>query len=140
MEFLCNPRTDCPCLEWMNHMHLGAVPEISYAKILDKILRDNRYCFDDLFFIAQCNDSLTATRQIKLTHGGCYEWVEALEYRGYRNCGTPFPDTKCYTDYSVCYEFIDGEWKLKVTPLGPPVPQFPCEPGCYSICDIMTTD
>ncbi len=121
----------CPCILTIQTVN-GVRPVIPWSAIFGAILESEGGCFDPPPNIPPCSDG--TINFMKLSNGGCYEYFNDLNGRGWRICGETPQLASCYTKYKMCYEFVGGRWRVKVEPFGPSTPNFECDNGCESIC------
>jgi hypothetical protein len=138
IKFLPDPYS-CPCIQWAARpIPYPDVPTIPMAEVISGIISSPGVnCFNNyLYMIDSCGGP--NLQYVEVSNGGCYEYITTLDYIGYVQCGNP-QITECHLYYTICKQYINGEWVLKVTPSLPRIPTFPCEnPDCFGMCDILT--
>ncbi len=141
IRFLMDPfsiQSGCGCIQWMGQQPPSPpLPAIPFDKMLDGIINSGRYCNNDLPFIPPCEPP-GSTKKIKVTYGGCYQWVSSFDFIGYRPCEPTSEPTTCHQDYDICIKLVNGKFVIETVVYGDATPQFECESGCMPICNFIT--
>jgi hypothetical protein len=126
---------DCTfCLEWLQHSNGQFVPSIPWESLIGAVIYSEDFCFDPTPELPPCNDPQQSKYNMVVTNGGCYRLIQDMETRRYVPCATDVQEL-CYEEYIICYEIVNGQWKLKVEGLGKQ-PAFNCDnPNCFPLCN-----
>jgi hypothetical protein len=125
---------DCSaCLPWAQHVSGHFVPGIPWDLLLGAVLYSPSLCIPTPF-IPPCNDEQQSKYNMVVTNGGCYTRIETMEGIRFIPCESGV-QTLCYEEYVICWEFVNGEWNLKIEGLGKQ-PAFNCDnPNCFPMCN-----
>ncbi len=122
------------CLEWMTTPSGWAVPSIPWKSLIGAVMTSGELCFTGIPSIPPCDPAPPTEYNIVVTNGGCYTRIETLEGKWYVPCESDVL-ALCYEYYRICWEFVNGQWKIKIEGLGKQ-PAFNCiEPNCYPLCN-----
>jgi hypothetical protein len=122
------------CLAWAMTESGWGVPAIPWDKLIGAVLSSDTLCFRPAPNLPPCEPAPPTEYNMIVTNGGCYTRIVTMEGIRYTPCETDV-QALCYENYKICWEFVNGAWKIKVEGNNKQ-PAFNCiAPNCYPICE-----
>ncbi|MBE2188005.1 MAG: hypothetical protein KGZ71_07080 [Desulfobulbaceae bacterium] len=122
------------CLDWAMTPSGWGVPAIPWELLIGAVMGSHKLCYEVPPVLPPCDPAPPASYNMIVTNGGCYTRTETLEGIRYTPCDTDV-QALCYENYKICWEFVNGDWSVRVEGSNKQ-PAFNCmAPDCYPMCE-----